>query len=202
MKLYYATAACSLCTRIVLNEAGFTFASQLVAMKTHTLDDGSDYYAINPKGCVPLLQLDNGESLTENAVIVQWIADQVPDKHLLPKQGTMARYRVLEWLNFIATELHKNFSPLFNPVLSEDAKNVSKKIILKRLAWVNAQLAGKTYLVDNNYSVADAYLFVVCNWADLIQLDTHTLTNLQAFMAVVAARPAVQKSLQEEGLQR
>lgn len=200
MKLYYAKGACSLCTRIILNEAGFSFQSSRVSMKTHQLEDGRDYKAINLKGCVPLLQLDSGETLTENAVIVQWIADQVPEKNLMPAIGTMARYRVLEWLNFIATELHKNFSPLFYPAFSEDAKTVSKKIIQKRLAWVNQQLEGKDYLVDNSYSVADAYLFVVCNWANLMQMDIRTNKNLVAFLARIAQRPAVQQSLQEEGL--
>lgn len=200
MKLYYAKGACSLCTRIILNEAGFSFQSFLVSMKTHQLDDGSDYKVINTKASVPLLQLDSGETLTENAVIVQWIADQVPDRNLMPAVGSMSRYRVLEWLNFIATELHKNFSPMFYPAFSEDAKNVSKKIIQKRLAWVNEQLEGKDYLVDNTYSVADAYLFVVSNWANLLQMDISANKNLIAFIARIAQRPAVQQSLQEEGL--
>lgn len=200
MKLYYAKGACSLCTRIVLNEAGLAFDSHVVKMPSHCLDDGTDFYTLNSKGSVPLLQLDNGESLTENAVIVQWIADQVPEKNLLPAVGTMARYRVLEWLNFIGTEVHKNFSPMFYPAFSEDAKAVSKKIIQKRLAWVDGELEAKEYLANDCYSVADAYLFVVCRWAALLAIDISANKNLTAYLATIAKRPAVQQSLAQEGL--
>lgn len=200
MKLYYSPGACSLSPHIVLREAGLAFEPVLASTKTHKLQDGSDYYAINPKGYVPLLELDGGERLSEGPVIVQYIADQVPDKGLAPAAGTMARYRLQEWLNFITSELHKGFSPLFNPAVPEEAKAVFRKKLVERFTWVDGQLAGKNYLMGDAFSVADAYLFTVGSWAPHVGVDITGLANLGAFMARMGARPAVQAALRAEGL--
>ena len=200
MKLYYSPGACSLSPHIVLREAGLAFEPVLASTKTHKLQDGTDYYTINPKGYVPLLELDGGERLTEGPAIVQYVADQVPDKGLAPAAGTMARYRLQEWLNFITSELHKTFSPLFNPAMPEEAKAVFRKKLVDRFTWVDGQLAGKNYLMGENFSVADAYLFTVTNWAGVVGVDIAALGNLGAFMARMRERPAVQAALKAEGL--
>ncbi len=200
MKLYYSPGACSLSPHIVLREAGLAFEPVLASTKTHKLQDGTDYYGINPKGYVPLLELDNGERLTEGPAIVQYIADQVPAKKLAPAAGTMARYRLQEWLNFITSELHKSFSPLFNPAMPEEGKALYRTRLGDRFKWVDGQLAGKNYLMGEDFSVADAYLFVVAGWGKHVGVDISGLANLGAFMARVAARPAVQEALKAEGL--
>jgi glutathione S-transferase len=200
MKLYYSPGACSLSPHIVLRESGLAFDLALASTKTHKLADGSDYYTINPKGYVPLLELDNGERLSEGPAIVQYIADQVPARHLAPANGTMARYRLQEWLNFIANELHKTFGLLFNPATPEDYKPAVKERILGRLKWVDGQLEGKSYLMGDSFTVADAYLFTIVNWSAFVGLDISSLTHLNAFMARMAARPAVQEALKAEGL--
>lgn len=200
MKLYYSPGACSLSPHIVLREAGLAFEPVLASTKTHKLQDGTDYYTINPKGYVPLLELDNGERLSEGPVIVQYIADQVPAKKLAPPAGTMARYRLQEWLNFITSELHKSFSPLFNPAMPEEGKAVYRARLADRFKWVDSQLAGRNYLMGEDFSVADAYLFVVAGWGRHVGVDISGLANLGAFMARVAARPAVQEALKAEGL--
>ena len=200
MKLYYSPGACSLSPHIVLREAGLAFEPVLASTKTHKLQDGTDYYAINPKGYVPLLELDNGERLTEGPAIVQYIADQVPAKKLAPTAGTMARYRLQEWLNFITSELHKSFSPLFNPAMPEEGKALYRTRLGDRFKWVDGQLAGKNYLMGEDFSVADAYLFVVAGWSKHVGVDISGLANLGAFMARVGARPAVQEALKAEGL--
>ena len=200
MKLYYSPGACSLSPHIVLREAGLAFEPVLASTKTHKLQDGTDYYGINPKGYVPLLELDNGERLTEGPVIVQYIADQAPAKKLAPAAGTMARYRLQEWLNFITSELHKSFSPLFNPAMPEEAKALYRTRLGDRFKWVDGQLAGKNYLMGQDFSVADAYLFVVAGWGKHVGVDISGLANLGAFMARVGARPAVQEALKAEGL--
>ena len=200
MKLYYSPGACSLSPHIVLREAGLAFEPVLASTKTHKLQDGTDYYGINPKGYVPLLELDNGERLTEGPAIVQYIADQAPAKKLAPAAGTMARYRLQEWLNFITSELHKSFSPLFNPAMPEEAKALYRTRLGDRFKWVDGQLAGKNYLMGEDFSVADAYLFVVAGWSKHVGVDVSGLANLGAFMARVAARPAVQEALKAEGL--
>jgi len=200
MKLYYSPGACSLSPHIVLREAGLAFEPVLASTKTHKLQDGTDYYGINPKGYVPLLELDNGERLSEGPVIVQYIADQVPAKKLAPPAGTMARYRLQEWLNFITSELHKGFSPLFNPAVPEDAKPVFRAKLAERFKWVDSQLAGKQYLMGDEFSVADAYLFTVTSWGGYVGVDTSGLANLGAFMERMKARPAVQEALKAEGL--
>jgi glutathione S-transferase len=200
MKLYYSPGVCSLSPHIVLREAGLAFEPVLASTKTHQLADGSDYYAINPKGYVPLLELDNGERLSEGPAIVQYIADQVPAKHLAPAAGTMARYRLQEWLNFISSEVHKAYSPLFNSKTPEDYKPVVRDKLLERYTWVNGQLEGKAYLMGETFTVADAYLYTVTRWARGAGLDLEPLANLTSYVARVAARPAVQEAMKAEGL--
>ena len=200
MKLYYAPGACSLSPHIVLREAGLPVELVRADLNAHKLQDGTDYYDVHAKGYVPLLELDNGERLSEGPAIVQYIADQVPAKNLAPANGTMARYRMQEWLNFITSEIHKGFSPLFNATWPADAKALSKAKVEERLKWVDQQLAGKQYLLGDNFSVADAYLFTVTNWTQHVGIDISGLANLGAFMARMAARPAVQEALRAEGL--
>ena len=200
MKLYYSPGACSLSPHIVLREAGLAFTPVLASTKTHKLADGTDYYTINPKGYVPLLELDDGQRLSEGPAIVQYIADQVPDKKLVAAWGTMERYRQIEWLNFISTELHKGIGSMFNPELPEEAKVMARAKGLSRLEWVNQQLEGKKYLMGDTFCVADAYLFTVTNWSKFVGLDISALAHLGAFMARVAERPAVQEALKAEGL--
>jgi glutathione S-transferase len=200
MKLYYSPGACSLSPHIVLREAGTKFDLVKTSTKTHQLADGSDYYAINPKGYVPLLELDNGDRLTEGPAIVQYIADHAPASGLAPAAGTMARYRLMEWLNFISSELHKSYSPLFNPAMPEDAKTAFKNKIKDRLKWVDGQLEGCDYLMGERFCVADAYLFTVTNWSAPVGVDVADLKNLAAYRARVGARPAVQEAMQAEGL--
>ncbi|MBV8033984.1 glutathione transferase GstA [Roseateles sp.] len=200
MKLYYSPVACSLSPHIVLKEAGLPFEAVLASTKTHKLADGTDYYSINPKGYVPLLELDSGERLTEGPVIVQYIADQVPERGLMPPAGTLARYRVQEWLNFITSELHKGFSPLFNPAMPEEAKALLRAKLVERFTWVDGQLAGKPYLTGEAFCVADAYLFTVTNWSQFVGVDIAGLANLGAFMERMRQRPAVQAAMQAEGL--
>jgi glutathione S-transferase len=200
MKLYYSPGACSLSPHIVLREAGLDFDLALASTKTKKLADGSDYLAINPKGQVPLLELDNGERLSEGPAIVQYVADLVPTSGLAPAAGTLARYRVVEWLNFITSELHKGFSPLFSPDTPADYKPIASARLLARLGYVNEQLEGKSYLTGDTFTVADAYLFVVSGWGQYVGVDISGLSHLQAFRARVAARPAVQAALRAEGL--
>jgi glutathione S-transferase len=200
MKLYYSPGACSLSPHIVLREAGLDFTPVMASTKTHKLADGTDYYTINPKGYVPLLELDDGQRLAEGPAIVQYIADQVPDRKLVAPWGSMERYRQMEWLTFIGTEIHKSFSPLFAPGTPEETKTAARARILSRLEWVNQQLEGRQYLMGDSFSVPDAYLFTVTNWSKFVNLDISALTNLGAFMARVAARPAVQAALKAEGL--
>ncbi len=199
-KLYYSPGACSLSPHIALREAGLPFELALASTKTHKLADGSDFYAVNPKGYVPLLELDDGQRLSEGPVIVQYIADQVPASGLAPAAGTMARYRLMEWLNFITTELHKGFSPLFNPAMPEEAKTLARAKLADRLAWVDTQLEGKLHLMGETFTVADGYLFTVAGWGRHVGVDIGGLKHLSAFMARVAARPAVQAAMKAEGL--
>ncbi len=200
MKLYYSPGACSLSPHIALHEAGLAYTPVLASTKSHKLQDGTDYYTINPLGYVPVLELDNGERLREGPAIVQYIADQVPDKQLAPANGTLARYRLQEWLTFIGTELHKGFSPLFNPATPEDYKPLVRERLLQRLQWVDDQLAGKQYLMGEQFTVADGYLFTVTNWTQPTKLDISGLANLAAYRERVGARPAVQAAMKAEGL--
>jgi glutathione S-transferase len=199
MKLYYAPGACSLSPHIVAVEAGIPVELEKVDLKTHKTEKGEDFYNINPKGYVPALQLNDGAVLTEGVAIVQYLADQKPASHLAPENGTFARYKLQEWLTFINSELHKNFSPLFGAA-SEDVKNDSKAKIAKRLHYVNDQLAGKTYLLGSDFTVADAYMFVMLTWANHLKIDLTPYSNLHVYFAKIAARPKVQTALKEEGL--
>ena len=200
MKLYYSPGACSLSPHIVLHESGLNFTPVLASTKTHKLQDGTDYYGINPLGYVPLLELDDGTRLHEGPAIVQYIAYLAPEKNLAPANGSFARYKLQEWLTFIGTELHKGFSPLFNPATPADYKTVATERLLGRLKWVDGELADKTYLLGDSFSVADAYLFTVTGWSPRVGVDISGLSHLNAHQARVAARPAVQAALKAEGL--
>ncbi|WP_293605587.1 glutathione transferase GstA [Polaromonas sp. UBA4122] len=200
MKLYYSPGACSLSPHITLHESGLAFEHVLASTKTHRLLDGTDYYTINPLGAVPLLELDDGTRLTEGPAIVQYIADQVPDKKLAPANGTLARAQLQSWLNFISSELHKGFSPLFNPATPADYKPIVIDRLLSRLQWVDGELAGKHYLMGDAFSVADPYLFTVTNWPPYVGMDISSFAHLAAFRERMAARPAVQAAMKEEGL--
>ena len=199
MKLYYSPGACSLSPHIVLHESGLPFETVLASTKTHQLPDGTDFYTINPLGYVPVLELDNGERLREGVAIVQYLADQVPEKQLAPANGTLARYRLQEWLNFISTEIHKGHGPLFAPTTPEDYKTLVRKNLLARFAWVDEQLAGKEYLLGQ-FSVADAYLYNTTRWGQFAGVDSSGLPHLMAFKQRMEARPAVQATLRAEGL--
>ncbi|MBS0970085.1 glutathione transferase GstA [Chimaeribacter arupi] len=200
MKLYYKPGACSLSPHIVLREAGLDFSIEKVDLVSKKTEHDADFLAINPKGQVPVLQLDDGSFLTENAVIVQYLADQKPDRQLLPEAGTPARYHALEWLNYVATELHKGFSPLFNPRFPDEAKTVARELLEKKFIFLNDQLAEKEYLLGSRFSVADAYLFTVLNWANALKFDFSALPHLSAFVERMKARPAVDAALTAEGL--
>ena len=200
MKLYYSPGACSLSPHIALKESGLAFEAVAAPTKTHKLADGTDYYSINPLGYVPLLELDDGTRLREGPAIVQYVADQVPDKKLAPANGTLARYQLQSWLTFVGTELHKNFGPLFNPATPDDFKAATKDRIAGRLKWVDGELAGKQYLMGDSFTVADGYLFTVTNWAAHTGIDLSPYSNLLAYRARVAARPAVIEAMKAEGL--
>jgi glutathione S-transferase len=200
MKLYYSPGACSLSPHIALHESGLAFEAIAAPTKTHKLADGTDYYSINPLGYVPLLVLNDGTQLREGPAIVQYIADQVPAKQLAPANGTYARYKLQEWLNFIGTELHKGFSPMFTPGMPEEAKTIAKARLTSRLQWVDGELAKAPYLMGDTFTVADGYLFVVAGWGKHVGIDISALPHLSAFMARVASRPAVQAALRAEGL--
>jgi len=199
MKLYYSPGACSLAPHIALSEAGLPYTTKRVDLKTHTLVDGTDYYTINPKGYVPLLELDDGARLSEIAAIVQYIADRKPGT-LAPAYGTMERYRLMEWLNFIATELHKQFSPLWYPTTPEATKDAQIAKLKTRFELISKTLAAQPYLMGNDFTVADAYLFTILNWAPMLKVDLAPWPALVAYQARVAARPAVHAALVAEGL--
>ena len=201
MKLYFSPGACSLAPHIVLQESGLPFDLVKADLKTHQLAaDGSDYYPITSKGQVPLLELDGGERLSEGPAITQYIADKVPAKNLAPANGTMARYRVQEWLNFVTSELHKGIGGLFNPAMPEDGKAVIRAKAASKLKWVDEQLEGKQYLMGDAFSIADPYLFTITNWTGHTGIDISGMKNLGAFQARMAARPAVQAAMKAEGL--
>ena len=200
MKLYFSPGACSLSPRIALLEAGLPFTTQKVDTKTKLLDGGGDFWAINSKGYVPTLELDNGQVLTEGPAIVQYIADQNPESGLAPKAGTMERYRLQEWLNFITSEIHKGFSPLFDPTLTPEVKQVFKDKLGKRFDWLTTQLTGKQYLLGETFTVADGYLFTVLNWCQWVDIDLAKWPMLKDYQARVSARPKVQEALKAEGL--
>ena len=200
MKLFYAPGACSLSPHIVLNELDLPYTVEKVDLKNHTTASGADFYSINAKGYVPALQLDNGEVLTEGPAIVQYLADQKPQAGLLPPAGSLERARVQEWLNFIGTELHKTLGALFNPSISAEAKAKTIDTFGKRLGFVEKALQGKDFLTGENFSVADAYLFTIVNWAPKLSIDISPWPTVAEFQKRVASRPAVQKTLKAEGL--
>ena len=200
MKLYYSPGACSLASHIALCEAGVKFEPVKAALQTHTLADGTDYYQVTAKGQVPLLELDDGARLSEGPVILQYIADHAPGTGLAPAAGTMERYRVMEWLNFITSELHKGFSPLFNPNMPQDAKEIFAARLKDKFAYVDRQLEGKDYLMGKQFCVADGYLFTMLLWADGRGVDVSGFANVEAFRARMKARPAVQDAMKAEGL--
>ncbi|MCD6076834.1 MAG: gst [Ramlibacter sp.] len=200
MKLYYSPGACSLSPHIVLREAGLAFEPVMAPTKTHKLPDGSDYYAINPLGYVPMLELDDGTRLREGPAIVQYLADQVPARNLAPANGTLPRYRLQEWLTFIGTEIHKSFSPLFNAAMPDAGKQIYRDRLANRFQFVDKELAGKDYLMGDNFTVADAYLYTVTRWSKPMSIDISGFPNLLAHHARVEARPAVQEALKLEKL--
>ena len=200
MKLYYKPGSCSLSPHIVLEETGLPYEVEAVDLKNKTTASGADFTHTNPKGYVPALVLDSGELLTEGAAIVQYLADQAPEKKLAPANGTLARYQLQSWLNFIASELHKSCTPFFNPASGDAWKAAARTNLERRLGYINDELASKPYLMGDDFSVADAYLFTVLSWMGFIKMDLSPWTNLTAFQARVAARPAVQAVLKAEGL--
>ena len=200
MKLYYAPGACSLSPHIVSRELGIPLELKKVNTKDKTIEGGGDYWKVNARGYVPALELDNGQVLTEGPAIVQYLADQKPEGGLAPRSGSFERYRLQEWLNFLTSEVHKQFSPLFKPNTPEDYKPVAKENLATRFDWIEQQLAGKDYLTGKQFTVADAYLFVLLNWTKFQSIDLGRWPNLKAFHARVGARPKVQEALQAEGL--
>ncbi len=200
MKLYYSPGACSLSPHIALHEAGLSFEAIAAPTKTHKLADGTDFYTINPLGYVPYLTLDDGRTLHEGPAIVQYIADLAPAKNLAPAHGTFERYKLQEWLTFIGTELHKGFSPLFNPATPPEYKPQVIERLLSRLQWVDGELAGKDYLMGAQFTVADGYLFTVTNWGRHVGVDVSPFINLVTYRARVGARPAVVAAMTAEGL--
>jgi len=202
MKLYYSPGACSLSPHIALLEAGLPYDLVKVDLKAKKLENGDDYLAINPKGQVPALGLDSGELLTEGPVIVQYIADQAAAKNLAPANGSNARRQLQEYLGFINGELHKNFSPLFQPVFDDEVKGFFRTRLMGKFKYLDGQLAGKDYLMGKDFSVADGYLFVMLKWADRMSIDLSEFKNLMAYKDRVAARPPVQEALTKEGLMK
>ena len=199
MKLYYAPGACSQAPHIALNEAGLPYELVKVDLVKHTLPDGSDFRAMNPKGYVPFVQLDDGTYLSEASVILQYIADRKPGT-LAPAFGTAARWKVMEWLAFISTEIHKGFGPLWNPQTPPEGRERAVQALANRFALVEKTLVSQPYLAGQDFTIADAYLFVVLNWSKLLKVDLAPWPALRAFQQRVAERPAVQKTLKAEGL--
>lgn len=200
MKLYYSPGACSLSPHIALRESGQSFELVKVDTKSKKFDGGGDFLGVNAKGYVPVLELDGGERLTEGPAIVQYIADRKPESGLAPKAGTMERVRLQEWLNFITSEIHKGFSPLFSPETPEDYKPVARKRLAARFDWLSKQLEGRQYLVGERFTVADGYLFVVLGWTNHVGMKLDDWPVLKAYRERIAARPAVREALKAEGL--
>ncbi len=200
MKLFFSPGACSLSPHIALKESGLPFEAEKVDTKAGKTAGGADFKSINSKGAVPALQLDDGQVLTEGSAIVQYIADQKPESGLAPKAGTMERYRLMEALNYVATELHKTYSILFNPKAPEELKAALREGLVKKYAWVQQQLEGKQYLLGDHFTVADGYLFTVSRWAKRTGVDLSGLPGISAYLERVGSRPAVQAALQAEGL--
>ena len=202
MKLYYTPGACSLSPHIALLEAGLPYDLVKVDLRAKKLENGDDFLKVNPKGQVPVLALDSGELVTEGPVIVQMIADKAAGKALAPARDSAERYKLLEWLNFITTELHKSFGPMFSPVLADEAKAFFKDRVMGKFRYVESQLAGRDYLMGSHFTVADGYLFTMLSWADRMKFDLSDMPNLLAYKARVGARPKVQEALTKEGLMK
>jgi glutathione S-transferase len=200
MKLYYSPGSCSLASHISLCETGLPFEIDKLIKTTKMTEGGEDFMKINPKGYVPTIRLDDGSILTEGAAVLQYIADQKPDSGLAPRAGTMARYRLQEWLTFISSEIHKSFSPMFNKDAPEEVKNYARNNLTRRLGYAETQLAGKPYLMGDHFTVADAYLFVVVNWSNGVGFDLDPFPKIREYMARIAVRPAVQTAMKAEGL--
>jgi len=200
MKLYYSQGACSLSPHIVARELGLDIQLEKVNTKAHTYDGGSDYYAVNPKGYVPALEISPGEVLTEGPAIVQYLGDRKPGSGVVPAAGTLERYRQQEMLGYINSEIHKTYSPLFNPAILPEVADERRAYLKKRYKLLDEKLAGKQYLFGDRFTAADAYLFTVTNWAPHVKLDLSEFTHLAAFQKRVAERPAVQQAMKEEGL--
>jgi glutathione S-transferase len=200
IKLYYLPGACSLSPHIVLHEAGVSFEIDKVNPVDKKTDSGQDFNVINPKGYVPALLMNNGQVLTEGVAVVQYIADLVPNKKLAPLAGTIERYRLQEWLNFIATEIHKGFGSLFNPKTPEDSKVAAKERLAMRIGFAANALEDKDYLMGKTFTVADAYLFTVLRWSHHAGIDLSPWPVLKDYMDRIAARPAVKAAMKAEGL--
>lgn len=200
MKLYFSPGACSLAPHIVLREAGLNFDLDQVDLGTHRTQTGGDFYAINPKGQVPTLELDDGTYLTEGPIIAQFIADMASAIKLHPTADKIARYRVAEWQNYITSELHKSFTPLFHAQLDSTAKATLRALLRKKYEWLDAQLAQKDYLTGCEFTIADAYLFTVTGWAGFVNLSLGDLANLQAYLERIKKRPSVNEAMRAEGL--
>jgi glutathione S-transferase len=200
MELYYAPGACSLAPHIVARELGLPISLNKVDLGTRTTADGRDYTTVNPKGYVPALKLQEGEVLTEAAAILQYLVDQAPQAGLAPAPGTLARYRFVEWLTFISSEIHKGFGPLWNPATPEETRAATVEKLNQRFAYLDRHLAEQSFLLRDGFTAADAYLFTVASWATLLKVDLSSFANLQAYLKRVSARPAVQTALRAEGL--
>ena len=200
MKLFYKPGACSLASHITLRESGKDFTLDGVDLMKKRLENGDDFLAINPKGQVPALLLDDGTLLTEGVAIMQFLADSVPDRQLLAPVSTISRYKTLEWLNYIATELHKGFTPLFRPDTPEDYKPTVRALLDKKLAYIDESLANAQWISGSRFTIADAYLFTVLRWAFAVKLEMAGYKNIAAYMERVAARPAVAAAMAAEGL--
>jgi len=200
MKLYYLPAACSLAANIALREASLKFELVKVDRQTKRAADGLDFKEVNPKGYVPALTLDSGETLTENVAVLQYIADRNPAAKLAPPAGTMERYRLVEWLAFINSEIHKSFGPLFRKDAPDDTKNYARQNIATRAGWLNSNLGARSFLMGEQFTVADAYLFVVLSWGARAGIDLAQWPQLQGLVARVGARPNVIEALKSEGL--
>lgn len=200
MKLYFSPGACSLASHIVLQEAGLDFTVERVDIPKRQTAGGADFLAINSKGYVPALELKDGSVLTEGPAIMQFVADLAPERGLAPANGTLERYQLIEWLNFIATELHKGFSPLFRPTSTEDVKDAARAALANRLDWVAQRLGGNDYLTGSQFTVADAYLFTVLSWTGYAQVDLSRWPAFASYCERVGSRPAVQQAMRAEGL--
>lgn len=198
MKLFYSPNACSLAPHIILRELGLPFELIKVDLQQHLTELGEDFYRLNNKGQVPVLQLEDGSFLTEGAVISQFLVDQFERKDLLPEINTPERYQTLSWMNFIASEIHKAYSPFFHESYGEESKTIFSTILNKHYAWIDQQLDGQNYLMGSNFTIADIYLFVVTRWADFIGLDLEHFIHLTAFMQRIAHRQTVQDAIAAE----